>query len=202
MTDAILTDLDGVIRTWPRQAEREAEREAGLPKGAIPKVAFSDGLLELAITGQIPDGEWRKRIALLLSQDFPQENVQRAVELWSASPGKVDREVQKMLQACRKRVQLLLVSNATSRLLSDLRGLDIAEEFDYIINSSDVGSAKPDPGIYLAALDTAGVAPGQALFVDDNPGNVAGATRLGMTGHTYVGATDLREELCRLGCLK
>ena len=178
MTHAILTDLDGVIRIWPPETDRKAERAAGLPEGAI------------------------RRTAGLLSHDFPEANVEDAVELWSVSPGEVDSEVLGIFQACRKRAQLILVTNATSRLLSDLRRLGITEDFDYMINSSEVGAAKPDPGIYSAALDTAGVAPGEALFVDDNAEHVAAANRLGIAGHIYVGATALRHELDHLGLLQ
>ena len=202
MTNAILTDLDGVIRIWPPETGRKAEGAAGLPEGAIGRAAFSDDLLPLVVTGRISDDEWRRRAAGRLSQDFPEANVEHAVALWSMSPGEVDSEVLGLLQACRKRAQLVLVTNATSRLLSDLRRLGIIEDFDDIINSSDVGSAKPEPGIYVAALDTAGVAPGQALFVDDNAEHVAAAARLGIAGHIYVGATALRHELAHQGLLQ
>ncbi|MCE2435743.1 MAG: HAD-IA family hydrolase, partial [Candidatus Latescibacteria bacterium] len=163
--------------------------------------AFSDDLLPLVITGQISDDEWRRRIADLLSQDFPNTNAERAVELWSASPGEVDTEVLGILRACRKKTKLVLISNATSRLPSDLRQLGIAEDFDYIINSSEVGFAKPDPNIYFAALNTVEATPEQALFIDDNAGHVAAATRLGIAGHTYVGTDDLRHKLDHLGLL-
>ncbi len=202
MTNAILTDLDGVIRIWSPEIHRKAERATGLPEGAIPGAAFSDDLLPLVITGKISDDEWRRRIADLLSQDFPEANAERAVELWSASPGEVNLEVLEILQTCRKRARLVLISNATSRLLSDLRRLGIAENFDYIINSSEVGYAKPDPNIYFAALNTVGAVPGQALFIDDNAGHVAAATRLGISGHTYVGADGLRQKLNHLDLLQ
>ena len=201
MTNVILTDLDGVIRIWSPEIHRKAERETGLPEGAIPRAAFSDDLLPLVITGQISDDEWRRRIADLLCKDFPNTNAERGVELWSASPGEVNSEVLGILRACRKKAQLVLISNATSRLHSDLRRLGIAEDFDYIINSSEVRSAKPDPNIYFAALDTVEATPEQALFIDDNAGHVAAATRLGIDGHTYAGADDLRQKLDHLGLL-
>ncbi len=202
MTNAILTDLDGVIRIWSPEIHRKAERATGLPEEAIPRAAFSDDLLPLVITGKISDDEWRRRIADQLSQDFPEANAERAVELWSASPGEVNLEVLEILQTCRKRARLVLISNATSRLSSDLRRLGIAENFDYIINSSEVGFAKPDPSIYFATLNTVGAVPGQALFIDDNAGHVAAAMRLGIAGHTYAGADGLRQKLNHLGLLQ
>lgn len=202
MTNAILTDLDGVIRIWSSEIHRKAERVTGLPEEAIPRAAFSDDLLPLVITGKISDDEWRRRIADLLSKDFPEANAERAVELWSASPGEVNLEVLEILQTCRKRARLVLISNATSRLPSDLRRLGIAGDFDYIINSSEVGFAKPDPNIYFAALNTVEATPEQALFIDDNAGHVAAAMRLGIAGHTYAGADALRQKLNHLGLLQ
>ncbi|MDE2829049.1 MAG: HAD-IA family hydrolase [Gemmatimonadota bacterium] len=202
MTNVILTDLDGVIRIWSPKIHLKAERATGLPEGAIFSAAFSDDLLPLVITGQISDDEWRRRIADLLSKDFPEANAERAVELWSTSPGDVDLEVLEILRTCREKAQLVLISNATSRLFSDLQRLGIAGDFDYIINSSEVGFAKPDPNIYFAALNTVGANPEQALFIDDKAGHVAAATRLGITGHTYVGADDLRQKLNHLGLLQ
>ncbi|MYD60898.1 MAG: HAD-IA family hydrolase [Gemmatimonadetes bacterium] len=198
MTNVILTDLDGVIRIWSPEIHLKAERATGLPEGAILGTAFSDDLLPLVITGQISDDEWRRRIADLLCKDFPEANAERAVELWSASPGEVNSEVLEILRTCRKKAQLALISNATSRLPSDLRRLGIAEDFDYIINSSEVGFTKPDPNIYFTALDTVGATPDQALFIDDNAGHVAAATRLGIAGHTYAGSDGLRQKLNHL----
>ena len=201
MTNTILTDLDGVIRIWSPEIHRKAERATGLPEGAIPRSAFSDDLLPLVITGQISDDEWRRRIADQLSKDFPKANAERAVELWSASPGEVDTEVLETLRACREKAKLVLISNATSRLPSDLRRLGIAGDFDYIINSSEVGAAKPVPNIYFAALNAVGATPDQALFIDDNAGHVVAAIRLGIAGHTYLGADGLRQKLNHLGLL-
>ena len=202
MTNAILTDLDGVIRIWSPEIHRKAERATGLPEGAILRSAFSDGLLPLVITGQISDDEWRRKIADQLSQDFPEANTERAVELWSASPGEVNLEVMEILRACREKAQLVLISNATSRLPSDLQRLGIAEDFDHIINSSEVGFTKPDPNIYFAALDTVEATPEQALFIDDNAGHVTAAMRLGITGHIYAGADSLRQKLNHLDLIQ
>jgi HAD superfamily hydrolase (TIGR01509 family) len=59
----------------------------------------------------------------------------------------------------------------------------LAELFEVIVDSSEVGMRKPNPAIYLHALDLlGGVAPERAVFLDDAPGNVAGARRAGLHG--------------------
>ena len=62
------------------------------------------------------------------------------------------------------------------------RSIPLPELFHHVIDSSEVGLRKPDPRIFELALAKLGVAPGSAVFLDDYPGNVAAARRLGMQG--------------------
>ena len=55
------------------------------------------------------------------------------------------------------------------------------ELFDVVIDSSAVGLRKPTPAIFLLALEQlGGIEPDRALFLDDHPGNVAGAEAAGL----------------------
>jgi cytochrome P450 len=56
-----------------------------------------------------------------------------------------------------------------------------ADVFEVIVRSCDVGARKPDPRMVQAALDQLGVAPSEALFVDDLAANRAAAEALGVT---------------------
>jgi epoxide hydrolase-like predicted phosphatase len=59
--------------------------------------------------------------------------------------------------------------------------LPVDELFDVIVDSSDVGCRKPDPAIFAIALERlGGLAPDAAVFLDDAPGNVAGARAAGL----------------------
>jgi len=53
--------------------------------------------------------------------------------------------------------------------------------FDRVYASHLLGVAKPDPEFWLRILAAEGVAPEQALFIDDLPENVAAASGLGLT---------------------
>lgn len=69
--------------------------------------------------------------------------------------------------------------------------LPLDELFDVVVDSSEEGMRKPDPRIYRLALQRLGdIAPERAVFLDDAPGNVAAAERLGITAIT-VGADHL-----------
>lgn len=59
--------------------------------------------------------------------------------------------------------------------------LPIDELFEVVVDSSEVGMRKPNPAIFLHALDLlGGIAPAESVFLDDSPGNVAGARRAGL----------------------
>ena len=59
--------------------------------------------------------------------------------------------------------------------------LPVDELFDVVVDSSEVGMRKPNPAIYRHALELlGGIAPEEAVFLDDSPGNVVGAQAAGL----------------------
>jgi putative hydrolase of the HAD superfamily len=61
---------------------------------------------------------------------------------------------------------------------------------DAVVLSCAVGRAKPDPHILANALRRLGGDPADALVIDDTPGHVEAASRLGMTGHLHTDAAE------------
>lgn len=194
---ALLIDLDGVIRIWPTSQDQNAEDAVGLPTGAIKRVAFATELLVPTITGQQQDEVWRQQIIVRLQELYPTVDVARAVAIWSEPCGEVDGTMLELLRFVRETCPVCLITNATSRLPTDLERLGIQHEFDCIINSAAVGVAKPQPAIFQAALTALGVDAADALFVDDTAKNVLAAEALGIMGHHYQGYTGLCEGIKR-----
>ena len=60
---------------------------------------------------------------------------------------------------------------------------------------------KPDPAIYQLGLERFGLAPGEALFVDDRLDNVEAAEANGFLGHRFIDASELRAQLTELRLL-
>ena len=73
-----------------------------------------------------------------------------------------------------------VVSNCSfgTRGIVERLGLDTAA--DATVLSYELGARKPDPAIYRAALDALEVAPGDAVFVDDQTDYCDGARALGI----------------------
>ena len=92
-----------------------------------------------------------------------------------------------LVAAARRRgLRTALLSN-TDKLGND----DIADLFDTIVLSGQIGFGKPDIRIYLLTAERLGLTPEECVFVDDMMSNVHGAVRAGMVGvhHTDVDTT-------------
>ncbi len=73
--------------------------------------------------------------------------------------------------------------------------LRLSERVPWTFCSWRTGLRKPDPRAFEHAARTLGRAPGECLFVDDRPENVAGAEKVGLTALRFVDAATLRADL-------
>ncbi len=67
-----------------------------------------------------------------------------------------------------------------------IRQFQLSEFVDFFIVSSFVHFRKPDTDIFKIALDTAQVAPGQVLYLEDRPMFVQVAETIGIKGLHHV----------------
>lgn len=65
--------------------------------------------------------------------------------------------------------QVAIVSNADGTVEQDLEAAGFGDFFDIVVDSTVVGVAKPDPGIFTFALDALGVAADDTWYVGDSP---------------------------------
>lgn len=74
------------------------------------------------------------------------------------------------------------IASSSSRawVLGHLRRLGIAEGWDCVICREDAELAKPDPGLYRAALDCLGVEAGEAVAIEDSGHGVTAAGAAGI----------------------
>ncbi|MDP9468017.1 MAG: HAD-IA family hydrolase, partial [Chloroflexota bacterium] len=87
-----------------------------------------------------------------------------------------------LVERLRGRVPLGLASNSPRRLVdAALRTAGLTDVFDAIVTADDVARAKPAPDLYLLACERLGVAPGEALALEDSASGVAAAKAAGLT---------------------
>lgn len=199
----VVCDLDGVVRRFDGTPQATVDAEHGLPPGTIAALAFHPERLVPAITGAVRDEEWRAAISAALSRQHPAVDAAAAMAAWSATPGVRDEAVVALLGRVRERVPLLALTNATTRLRSDLARAGLDAVFDHVVSSADIGHAKPALEAFEAAHAAAATAvgdpdlqAGDVLFVDDSAGNVSAAARFGWTSVRFTSVLQLAT-VCR-----
>lgn len=87
-----------------------------------------------------------------------------------------------LVERLRGRVPLGLASNSP-RFLVDaaLKGAGLTHAFNAVVTSDDVAHHKPAPDLYLLACDRLGVAPADALALEDTASGIVSAKAAGLT---------------------
>jgi putative hydrolase of the HAD superfamily len=70
-------------------------------------------------------------------------------------------------------------------------------DFDHLTWSCELGVVKPDPAIYLHTVKKLGVAPDQALFIDNLEKNIVGAEAVGLHANLFQTVEQLQSDLAR-----
>jgi epoxide hydrolase-like predicted phosphatase len=196
---AVIFDWGGVMEALPTEADVAAwERRLALAPGVLPQVLWGDVWRKLEV-GAITDEDYAQHITHELGLP-DHEAALRFLQTFYTS----DRFNQAMIGAARVlrgRYQVAVLSNAfptQSEVICEQYGIDVRAEFDVYVNSAEVGVSKPDPGIYRLTLDRLGVAPEQAIFLDDSLRNVDAARQVGIHTIQFVDPDVSLVELERL----
>jgi len=91
-------------------------------------------------------------------------------------------EATQVLTRLQQRFRLGIVTNGAPDIQKDkLARAGLTAYFDPVVISGTVGVGKPEPGIFLHALETAAVGPDEAVMIGNNPAHdIAGAKQVGM----------------------
>ena len=98
-------------------------------------------------------------------------------------------------------VPLFAITNFSHEFFPPFRRAEAAlfDRFRDIVVSGAERLVKPDAAIYRLALARFGLRADEAVFIDDNADNVAGAEAVGMAAILFTGADDLARRLRALG---
>jgi putative hydrolase of the HAD superfamily len=182
---ALLLDFDGVLRHYDPAVATAIEERYGLMRGSLLRTLLAPDLLRAVTLGELTAAAWLTTVAETL--DAPD-----AVREWAEYRGEVDPEVLAFAREVRAAgIPVALATNATDQLDADLARLDLAGEFETVVNSSVLGAGKPSAEFFRAACQAIGTPPPACLLVDDLERNVAGARAVGLSAHRWTGPADL-----------
>ncbi|CAM4242365.1 HAD family phosphatase [Nocardia ninae] len=184
---AILIDIGGVlVPDYLTAAAAEWSSRLGISPSAFLAALFG-GSDDQVLIGRISEESWWRIVGDRLAVGPDLINTIRcdlaSRETWDATLVASLRNVHGLAKTA-------VVSNAWPHIRTRMANAGLLDMVDAIVLSCEVGYAKPDPRIYIAALQRVGARPEEALFIDDTPGHVAIARSLGMAGHLHTSTSD------------
>ena len=190
--EAILWDFGGVFTTSPFEAFNRFEAERGLPENFIRAVNSTNA----------HDNAWARFESAEIDVDEFDEAFRHEAEALGHGVGGKDvltllagefrPRMARVLAECGRHYKLGCITNnmknlpsrtattAPSDLERAARTAAILDRFDVVVESSVEGVRKPDPRIYRIACERLGVAPENAVFLDDLGINLKPARAMGM----------------------
>jgi epoxide hydrolase-like predicted phosphatase len=175
----LLIDFGGVLTTSVWDSFADFCRDKRLREDSVKRLFREDpeALAELRglETGKLSEDEFEQRFARRLGLGEATDLIDSMFR--GMRPD--ERMVAAVRDARAAGIRTGLVSNSWSTSHYD-RGL-LAELFDAVVISAEVGMHKPQPEIYLLAAERLGLPPSSCVFVDDLRENCAGAEAVGMT---------------------
>ncbi|WP_161158259.1 HAD-IA family hydrolase [Vibrio eleionomae] len=102
------------------------------------------------------------------------------IEQVEAVEAAIDDDFIKCIRSMAPEARLVLVTNATSKLTNDLAKYDLIGKFDFVINSADIGVAKPEPEFFAKSVRLVNRKVADCVFIDDSVENVQSAQEVGI----------------------
>jgi epoxide hydrolase-like predicted phosphatase len=194
MTYALIFDFGGVLMKTLDYGYRHAwDDRLQLPHGSVESVVHGSASWRHAQVNQLGIEEYWQDVAQQLKLDAESLTALQADYFKGDS---LDTELIDLIRWLKAQgIRVGLLSNDALSLREKLQLLEIADLFDPLIISADIGVMKPAPQAYQAVLDLLDLPPEQVLFIDDLPNNVAGANAVGIQGILYQPGMNLRQVL-------
>jgi len=177
-----------ILRTEDPSPRIRLAKELGTTREDLEKFVFTSRTANQATSGEVSSQEHYQEIARRFKLD--DKGLKNFFDdFWSGD--RVDEILLEEIRKLRKQYITAMLSNAWSEAREFLtRVFPCLEPFDIAIFSAEVKLVKPQPEIYYLMLNTLGINPGEAVFIDDFPENIAAAEKIGIHAFRF----DTREQ--------
>jgi epoxide hydrolase-like predicted phosphatase len=191
---AVIFDFGGVLmRTEDKAPRTRLARSLGRTYEQLEDVVFNGPTGMPAAIGELSAEQHWSSVAKTLQMEETQiPSFQE--EFWGGD--RMDSQLVDYIRSLKGRYRTGLLSNAWSDLRDYLENRwKIADAFDLMVISAEVGLAKPDLRIYQLILDRLEVPAQAAVFLDDVVENVEAARSVGLKGIHFRSADQALTEL-------
>lgn len=191
---AVYFDIGGVLlRTEDRAPRDNLAARLGISRDELNDLVFAGEQGLRAQRGQINADELWESVRQTLH--LPREVLPQVKQEFFGGD-RLDTDLLDTIRSLHRRYKTGIISNATDDTRPVIEGRwGMADAFDAIILSAEVGVMKPDARIFHIALQALGVQPSEAVFVDDFPQNIEGARAIGMHAIQFHTSEQTRQDL-------
>lgn len=195
---AVVFDMDGVLidaREWHYESLNRALGLLGYEITRYEHLTSYDGLPTK-----------RKLRMLTVERGLPEElhgflnslKQQYTLELVATRCKPIFHHQYALSQLKAAGYKLGVASNSVRRTVEEMmERSDLMRYLDVMISNEDVSRPKPDPEMYLAAMDRLGVRPEELVIVEDNENGVKAATAAGAHVLVVEGPDDVTLDAIR-----
>lgn len=203
----LVSDLDGVLRVFDQGLWDELDAELGVDTGSSFRAILGRPYLDEVTRGRGTHARWRElAVEHLVAAGAAPGAARHSVDRWADTPATIDEGVLGLLDEARAGgVPVFVFTNGTDRGPAELAqlGLDavVGAHGEHLINSADLGHAKPDREAFERAHkriehqlrqergengradrergELLHLRPAEVLFLDDSPRHVGSARAFG-----------------------
>lgn len=186
MIKTIIFDLGGVVITLDHQQAVDRFAALGVENAAEKLDSYTQqGIFGELESGLIDDETFRLKLSDMVGHEVTHEQCAYA---WQGYAGEVpQRNLDALVRLRQQGYRLLLLSNTNSYMMEwvnstdfDGHGHSVEHYFDACYLSYRMKLLKPSTEIFIRMLMAEQTTPGECLFLDDGPRNVATASQIGM----------------------
>lgn len=193
---ALFWDVGGVLlnNAWDHE-----ERDLAIARFHLDKDEFEARHKEMVPAfeeGRITLDEYLERSVFYRARDFSREEFKQFMfSLSKLKPG-----VLEIARSVSQKYFMATINNESRELNAyRIETFGLADCFELFVSSCFVELRKPDERIYRLALDLSQRKAEECCFIDDRPGNVEAAAKVGMRTVRMVNPEQLRGELQGMG---
>lgn len=195
--DVVLFDLGRVLLDFDHHiSARKIAEISKKDEDYIYNLFFESELVDLFDTGKITPQEFFLKVKEMLDLNMDYEDF---LPVWNEVFFE-NAEVSNLVRELKKDYTVMLISNVNVLQFSYIKEkFKIIDQFDKVILSYQVGTKKPDPLIFQAAIKAAKAPPERIIYTDDRPELVEGGRQVGLKAILFQGPDQFKGELARLG---
>jgi beta-phosphoglucomutase len=196
MIKGIVFDLDGVITdtaeyhylAWKSLAKKigiDIDREFNEQLKGISRIESLERILVYG--GKEKDYSEKEKETLATQKNEEYKEYIKQITPKDILPGITD-----FLKEAKKQGIRFSIASASKNAPKILEQLELAENFDGIVNPSDLKKGKPDPEIFIKGAEILGLTPKECVGIEDAEAGITGINEAGMFSVGVGNANSMR----------